>query len=58
MNEMTNNLLKQGEVNNRQALKLLDMKNTLLEFESKMRIYPATEIKKKLKILVNVTNLP
>ncbi len=54
INELNGNLLKQAEVNNMQALKLLEMKNTLLEYDIKLRIYPATEFRKKLKILVNV----
>jgi len=53
-NELNKAILKHAEVNNLQAMKLLEMKNQIFEFEIKLRIYPATEIRKKIKVLVNV----
>ena len=43
-----------AETNNLQATKLLEMKTLLLEYETRMRIYPAAEVRSKLKTLVNV----
>ena len=54
ISEINENLLKQAEINNLQAMKLLQMKTTMMEYEIKLRIYPATEIHKKRKTLVNV----
>eukprot|EP00831_Metopus_contortus_P019682 TRINITY_DN18561_c0_g1_i3.p1 TRINITY_DN18561_c0_g1~~TRINITY_DN18561_c0_g1_i3.p1 ORF type:complete len:355 (-),score=101.80 TRINITY_DN18561_c0_g1_i3:50-1114(-) len=54
LNQLQRIIEEHDEENGRLATKLIDMKSVLLEFESQIRIYPAAELRKKLKILVNL----
>ncbi len=54
-NELNKKLLAHAQNNGEQALKLIEMKNKLVEYDLNSRIYPATEVRKKLKLLVNVS---
>lgn len=47
-------MLKHEQENSGFAMKLIEMKTLLLEYETRMRVYPAAEIRTKIKVLVHV----
>ena len=54
IHELNEAIIKHSEDNGHLGVKLLEMKTMLLEYETRLRIYPAAEIRKKLKVPVNV----
>lgn len=56
INELNEKLNKHSEENKQLAAKLLDTKTLLVEYETRIRLYPAVQILKQAKMLVHVFN--